>query len=83
LVAKYLQERGASWHDIGIYLSLMNRFNPESMFRSFRKTICHFVQIKNPINDQYVKVDTKTGRIVSRKNTPYKNIPINSSCKKK
>lgn len=35
-----------------------------------------FVQLRNPISKMYVKVDRKSGMIVSRKRTPYKNIPI-------
>ena len=34
------------------------------------------VQIKNPKSGSYVKIDTSTGRILSYKKTPYKNIPI-------
>ena len=35
------------------------------------------VQVKNPVTDQWVKLDTKTGRIVGSKKTPgpYKGIP--------
>ena len=34
------------------------------------------VQIKNPVTGRYVKIDTKTGRIVAQKKTsgPYKGI---------
>ena len=35
------------------------------------------VQVKNPVTKQWVKLDTKTGRIVDSKKSPgpYKNIP--------
>lgn len=34
------------------------------------------VQVKNPVTDRWVKMDTKTGRIVDHKKTPgkYKSI---------
>jgi hypothetical protein len=34
------------------------------------------VQVKNPLTDRWVKIDTSTGRIVDQKKTsgPYKNI---------
>ena len=34
------------------------------------------VQVKNPITNRWVKLNTKTGRIVSHKSTtgPYKNV---------
>lgn len=33
-----------------------------------------FVQTKNPRSGQWVKIDTKLGRVVSHKATPYKNV---------
>jgi hypothetical protein len=35
------------------------------------------VQVRNPIIDRWVKLDTRTGRIVSTKKSPgpYKNVP--------
>ena len=37
-----------------------------------------FVQLKNPKNNRYVKIDRDKGVIVSQKKSkgPYKNIPI-------
>jgi hypothetical protein len=33
-----------------------------------------FVQLKNPISQKWVKVDTTLGRIVSRRSVPFKNV---------
>ena len=35
------------------------------------------IQVRNPVTDRYVKIDTTTGRIIDRKKTkgPYKGIP--------
>jgi hypothetical protein len=35
------------------------------------------VQVRNPITDRWVKLDTRTGRIVDTKKSPgpYKNVP--------
>ena len=36
------------------------------------------VQVRNPIIDRWVKLDTRTGRIVGVKKSPgpYKNVPV-------
>ncbi len=40
------------------------------------RRIDRFVQLRNPKSKMYVKVDRKSGMIVGRKRTPYKNIWI-------
>ena len=41
-------------------------------------TVKDRVQIKNPVTGRYVKLDTKTGRIIAHKKSkgPYKGIPM-------
>ncbi len=44
--------------------------------RGRRGTVTRRVQVRNPVTKRWVKVDTKTGRIVSHKKTPgpYKGV---------
>jgi len=37
------------------------------------------VQLQNPMTKEWVKVNTKTGRIIGRKKTPWKNIKLAKS----
>jgi len=40
------------------------------------KKPARYVQLRNPLTKNYVKVDRKVGKIVGRKKTPYKNVKL-------
>lgn len=42
------------------------------------KKASRYVQLRNPISERYVKVDSKNGRVVAQKRTsgPYQGVPV-------